>query len=108
MKKLILNTIILAIAFTGVLTSLSAREVTSDDSVMGADCSGCTYFDCSVSDSGCDGAWCTGTMTDGVLGTSDGPPNNYQSKSTDGIPNPCTGDPGCDDGTYTTYECIGC
>jgi len=108
MKKLILNTIILAIAFTAVLTSLSARELTIDDSVMGADCSGCIYFSCSVSDGGCDGAWCEGKMTDSVLATSEGYPHNYKSKSTDGIPNPCTGDPGCDDGTYTIHECIGC
>ena len=109
MKKLILNTIILAIAFTAVLTSLSAKEVNSDDSAIGAaTCtSGCIYFSCSVSNRACPG-WCTGTRTDGLVSISEGFPYNYKYKSTDGIPNPCTGDPGCDEGTVTVYECIGC
>lgn len=107
MKKLILNTIILAVAFTGVLTSLSAREVNSDDPVtIGASCTECIYLSCNVSDVSC-GTGCSGTWVDACSDTATGSPPVCKLKTTDAS-NPCSGPPKCADESWSENECLGC
>jgi hypothetical protein len=104
MKKIVLNTIILAIAFSGVLTSLSAREVNSNDSITGGECTGCIYNSCEINDldcvPGCTGSW------DGSRFTSQ-PGSNYYIEKTP-IDSPCSGELSSCSLPQDEYECKGC